>query len=65
MFLKAEQIFRSYTLCNQSQMIHIATMVDALMTDMEIKSCWQVSTQSMDNVNEETLLNVVEAMFTL
>ena len=65
MFLKAEHFFRYYTLNNQSQNIHIPTMVDFMMTDIEVQSCSQLSIEALISVDDEILQNVVEAMLTL
>ena len=64
-FLKAEHIFRYYTLNNQSQKIHIPTMVDFLLADIEVQSCSQLSIETLISVDEEIFQNVVEAMLTL
>ena len=65
MFLKAEHIFRFYTLNKQSRNIHIPTMVDYLLADIEVQSCSQLSIEALVSVDGENLQNVVEAMLTL
>ena len=65
MFLKAEHIFREFTARNNPQNINCKGMVDMLMYEVQVISCYTISTQLLENIDEELLLNVVESMFTL
>ena len=65
MFLKAEHVFREFTARNNPQNINCKEMVDMLMYEVQVISCYTISTQLLENIDEELLLNVVESMFTL
>ena len=65
MFLKAEHVFREFTARNNPQNINCKRMVDMLMYEVQVISCYTISTQLLENIDEELLLNVVESMFTL
>ena len=40
-------------------------MVDSLISNVEVISCYNIATQLIENEDEEGLLNVVETMFLL
>ena len=65
MFMKAEKVFRVFVAKNNPQNIDYREMVDTIMADVEVVSCYNIATQLLENKDEEELLNVVEKMFLL
>ena len=65
MFTKAEKVFRDFVAKNNPQNIDCRKMIDTLMTDVEVVSCYNTATQLLENKDEEELLNLVEKMFLL
>ena len=64
MFLKAEHVFREFTARNNPQNINCKGTVD-MMYEVQVISCYTISTQLLENIDKELPLNVVECMFTL
>ena len=65
MFMKAEKVFRVFVAKNNPQNIDCREMVDTIMADVEVVSCYNIATQLLENKDEEELLNMVEKMFLL
>ena len=47
------------------QIMMVEMLVMKSMADVDVISCYTLSTQAIDNINDELLLNVVEGIFTL
>lgn len=64
-FTKAEKVFRNFVTTNGQKNIDCRSMVDNLLTDVEVMSCCNTATQLLDPKDEEELLNVAEKMLHL
>ena len=59
MFLKAEKIFREFTSRSNPQNIDCKAMIKILMRDVDVISCINISTQYLENIDKELLMDIV------